>query len=290
MTTTRRAWARALCLTAAIPLTACGLYGQVDGVVTRNGRPLAGASVELDWSYRKPDIHSQIGKTDAEGRFSFSSMSPHDIHWMIVEFPRDDAGACGVEDQPAFRVTFEGTKAQLERDVFPLGRGEHLTLSVPITCGFEHFESEVARYLALAGTQPPFGDAGYLTGKVLLIETERKAISPLQSQLPEAIRARTASDVGTVILITAGGGRVVGGYGPPGSQLPAPGTVAMTSSRDLVFIDAKTAVAYARETFAGGPPPATIPGGQFVGAGSGPNVSDMFRRILELPRREPGNK
>lgn len=67
----------------------------------------------------------------------------------------------------------------------------------------EPFKPFIAQWMNTAGLRQTYDDP-YIRGKVVMIDTRRKEVDRwMQFELPDALRAHTPQEVGTVVLVTA---------------------------------------------------------------------------------------
>src|SRR3989338_5876415 len=142
------------------------------------------------------------------------------------------------------------------------------------------FDTALERYLDLKGLQGSSAEP-YLHGKLLLIDTERRAVDQwVYPKLPKALRSRSPEEVGTVGLVTWGWEQV-GVYVGDGTKEET--GKAYVSTVEVALVDPATRTVIGR-IFLQGEPPA----GGLTRKGDYRSERPMFKLLqyLEpLPRR-----
>jgi hypothetical protein len=137
--------------------------------------------------------------------------------------------------------------------------------------------AEMARAAAMGQPRPTEAldpQGGYITGRVLPVDSKRREVASLHFELPTGLRSQKPEDVGTVLLLTDGEKRV-GQY--------EGGAPAYVRTVNVQVIDRARNAVIARVAIDGGRPPQTVVGSQ-PGYGP-PPVREVVTYLSALPRR-----
>lgn len=117
----------------------------------------------------------------------------------------------------------------------------------------------------------------YLRGRLVVLDRHKRAVDKLFFDLPDALRATSYSDVGTVVLLAKGKERS-GSY--------TGGAPAYVQKCKVDIVDWRESLLVGTRTFRGGKAPQTINKSASSGVGSAPKRREVVLYLLGLPRKE----
>jgi hypothetical protein len=247
----------------------------VQGVLTKDDQPIAGARVVLNRKMDKPwEYDVKNAKTGSDGQFVFENLGPGSYYFNI-EFETRGAAPCTINN-PGYNSGQVNASshhplinASNYNSPFPVHSGDDLKLTIEFTCPYkaldQHIEQHLNEYISLSKLESR-NETPYVSDKVLIVD--ERGISSQHFPLPEEIRATDPKAVGTVVFVNCELDTV--GYYSGGTT---PGAPVNETVCEIALIDLTRRVIVHKRRF------------RESGSGAWPKGNDISSFISGLPRR-----